>query len=140
MFKKGLGILLAFLLVFCGCSSQNTVSYVNSDAVSGDEVVALSIDTSTLTSDGVKIEIKNLTDKEMTYETSFVLEQQTDDGWIWINTEQEFTALGCILAPNDTNTQSLKFIKTLDDGNYRITKNFYADGTKYECFVEFELI
>ncbi len=140
MIKKTVAILLFIMFVFCGCSSKDTVSYVNSGAVPGDDAVVLSIVQDTLDYTGVKIEIKNLTDKEMTYETSFVLEQKTDDGWVWINTEQEFTALGCILTPNDTNTQSLKFIKTLDDGTYRITKNFYAQGVKYGCFVEFELI
>lgn len=142
---KIISILLIILLslgLFTGCGDENeksTIPDYKSDK-KDEKIVDVTLIEDSLTYRGCQIEIKNLTDGEVTYDMTFILEQKTDSGWERINKDQYFTALGCVLKPDTTDTKALIFDKNLEAGTYRITKDFTNETSHYTYSFEFKLI
>lgn len=140
MFKKTIAIICVLPLLFLlfGCS-DDTASISTSSFPENQNPVNMEIVENSLTYKGLQLKITNLTQKEILYDMTYKIEQKTDDGWVWINQNQEFNALGGILKAQTSNTKTVVFEDDLQNGTYRIIKEFHFGTENFESVVQFTL-
>lgn len=127
-----------FVFALSGCGETERFSKESTYKESDNKSVTLSVSDDSVTSKGLTLTIKNNTDKDITYGEDYVLEQKRSDKWYKSDDEQSFTALGCVLKANDTNEDEISF-SALEDGEYRIIKEFSDDSEEFEVCAEFDL-
>jgi hypothetical protein len=141
MLRKIIAVFCILPLIFLlfGCSDEVSSQDLSPTPASNNGIVSLEIVKDSLTYRGLELLFTNLTEKEITYDMTYKVEQKTDDGWVWINQNQEFNALGGILKAQTSNTKTVVFEDDLEVGTYRIIKEFNYGSNQFECAVEFTL-
>ena len=109
----------------------------------------ISFNTKEMNKKSIKLEIINNSDITFNYGEYFILQKYVDNKWIIINSEQAFNALGYTLKGKERRELSQIFINNLDNGTYRIVKDFdeiinetkdgFDFGKKYYILKEFEI-
>lgn len=134
--KKFYLVLLVIIMLFTGCHS-NESSEISTYEKKNDSSISISVVPNTITPNDMTINIENNTNTDVTFDTTFVLEQNQDNRWYIINKNQYFNAIGIELKANSLSNYDVKFNKKLSEGHYRIIKPFNFSSKIVEFDVEF---
>ena len=120
--KKTAGLLLVFvLLIASSCTKQPESAFVAEQLNTTQEIVAR-IREDSLSRQGLVLVFTNQTDRELTMDMTYALEQEKDGTWYLLNGEESFPALAQILPAHDSAEFLVRFEKSLTPGSYRIVK------------------
>lgn len=115
------------------------------DTLSND-TVKLSVKENDITTDteAITLVFENLTDEEYIFGEQPLLEVFYNDEWVVVpyKTGIGWNDIAHVIRPNDTREYTFVFSHSygeLTEGNYRIIKDIYNDGSKSHVVAEFEI-
>lgn len=130
--------LLNFFLI-SGCNSMNfskkstkTETYVNDE-------VSLEIKNDSIDNSGLVLLISNKTNTDLTYDSTYYIEQKKNGVWYSSDNEQYFNALAILLESKATNEFEVDFETTLPQGEYRIIKSINVSTGSIPLMVDFKI-
>lgn len=128
-------VLVIAIFTFASCQEKkDTAEYADKLNVTSD--VAVSIKENSIKNDGFVLIITNNTEKELAYDSRYIIEVKKGDSWRQINKKQVFSADVNVLAADDI----VEFNVVLESyagksGDYRIVKPVVThDGVNYISF------
>lgn len=139
--KKAICFTLCLLTFFfiSGCNSMNfskksteTGTYVNDE-------VSLEIKNDSIDNSGLVLLISNKTNTDLTYDSTYFIEQKKDGVWYSSDNEQYFNALAILLESKATNEFEVDFETTLPQGEYRIIKSINVSTGSIPLMVDFKI-
>lgn len=112
--------------------STETGTYVNDE-------VSLEIKNDSIDNSGLVLLISNKTNTDLTYDSTYYIEQKKNGVWYSSDNEQYFNALAILLKSKVTNEFEVDFETTLPQGEYRIIKSINVSTGSIPLMVDFKI-
>lgn len=132
----GIGV-SAFIVSGC---NKNEFSQASTYEKANNNSISILIKDESIMPEGLTVVLKNNTNSDISYDSTFIIEEKRNEKWYRKDKNQYFNALGIILNANSSNDFKIRFNEKLSEGNYRIIKIFFISSKKIEIDVEFSIV
>lgn len=112
--------------------STETETYVNDE-------VSLEIRNESIDNSGLVLLISNKTNTDLSYDSTYYIEQKKNGVWYSSDNEPYFNALAILLESKATNEFEVDFEITLPQGEYRIIKPINVSTGSIPLMVDFKI-
>lgn len=134
-----LHLILILILFTARCKKEPSNELSPYDNLNPTSDITLSVNEINSQKKQLTLLLTNETLTELSYDSTYSLEENRDGNWYILNAEQYFNALGYILEPKTTNKEIVTWENELSDGEYRIIKPISINGDTEYFSVSFKL-